>query len=367
MATRRLVILAAAALLLAAPRLAFPSVTYVVRKGDTLSGISKRFDVPEGKIRAANRMRSSKVVIGKELRIPGADAGKIAAKDAGNPAVKAAAEAAARRGPAQLHVVRQGDTPASISRRYGVSERDLRRRNLLKRGRRLKAGTLIIVRTELPETYTVREDDTLSGIARKFGMETGELTLRNGLESDRLVPGQTLALYDRAEAAETVVSPPVPAEVPVVTEEELHEAARSRPAAGDNAAESPQARIIRVAKKMLFIPYVWGGASLTGMDCSGFVWKVFAMLNRELPRSAREQFQVGRDVGRDDLSVGDLVFFQTYARYPSHVGIYLGDNRFIHASSGSRQVRITSMDHPYYVKRYIGARRLLFSENDVVN
>ncbi len=152
------------------------------------------------------------------------------------------------------------------------------------------------------------------------------------------------------------------------TEEELREAARPRPpAAMDNAVEPLQARMIRVAKKMLSIPYLWGGATLRGIDCSAYVRKVYGFLNMELPRSAREQFLVGERVEKGDLSIGDLVFFRTYAKYPSHVGIYLGDNRFIHASSLSREVKISSLDLPYYEKRYIGAKRLLFGENDVRN
>ncbi len=215
----------------------------------------------------------------------------------------------------------------------------------------------------------VREDDTLSAIARKYGMAAEDLTVRNELDSDLLVPGQELALREPAEEGPAGEPEPiVRAAVPVPTEEELKEAALPQPAAHDNAAaESPQHRVIRVATKMLFTPYLWGGVSLTGIDCSGFVRKVFGLLNLHLPRSAREQFEVGLQVEKNNLSVGDLVFFQTYAKFPSHVGIYMGDNRFIHASSGSRRVKISSLEHPYYVKRYIGAKRLLFGENDVMN
>jgi cell wall-associated NlpC family hydrolase len=103
------------------------------------------------------------------------------------------------------------------------------------------------------------------------------------------------------------------------------------------------------------------------LDCSGFVQKTFAFLNLDLPRSAREQFREGAKVAKEDLSPGDLVFFRTYAKYPSHVGIYLGDNRFVHASSREKKVTVDSLDTPYYVKRYIGAKRLLFEENDIQN
>ena len=75
----------------------------------------------------------------------------------------------------------------------------------------------------------------------------------------------------------------------------------------------------------------------------------------------------GQKVEKSNLSAGDLVFFRTYAKYPSHVGIYLGDNRFVHASARERKVTIESLDTPYYVKRYIGAKRLLLEEGDLQN
>jgi cell wall-associated NlpC family hydrolase len=92
------------------------------------------------------------------------------------------------------------------------------------------------------------------------------------------------------------------------------------------------------------------------------VQKVFGLLDIVLPRTAREQFRLGKRVCREDLSIGDLVFFRTYAKFPSHVGIYLGDNRFIHASSTDRKVTIDRMDAPYYFKRFIGGRRLPLDE-----
>jgi len=370
MAARHLVILVAALFLFAAPRPAFPDTTYTVGKGDTLSKVSKRFHVPAKEIKAKNRLQSNRIDAGQKLVIPkkGKPAGKTAEASASRrksaPAPRVLPPSVpARTRPPQIHTVRKGDTTGSISRRYDVSEGELRRQNLLKRGKRLKPGTQIVVRAEMPGTYTVREDDTLSGIARKFGMAPDELIVRNDLDSDHLIPGQELALFEPADEPEPVLL----AVEPVLTEEELQEAALPQPAVQDNASEPLQRRVIRVAEKMLRIPYMWGGTSLTGMDCSGYVRKVFALLNLHLPRSAREQFEVGRQVEKDELSIGDLVFFQTYAKYPSHVGIYMGDNRFIHASSGSRQVKISSMDHPYYVKRYIGAKRLLFGENDLLN
>lgn len=99
-----------------------------------------------------------------------------------------------------------------------------------------------------------------------------------------------------------------------------------------------------------------------GIDCSAYVQKVYSFLNVPLPRTAREQFKIGEAISKDELSIGDLVFFRTYASFPSHVGIYLGNNLFIHASSKDKMVTINSLDKPYFVKRFIGAKRLLSDE-----
>ena len=117
--------------------------------------------------------------------------------------------------------------------------------------------------------------------------------------------------------------------------------------------------IVTSAKKFLDTPYVWAGAQPGGFDCSGYIYYVFAQNKIDLPRMADEQYNVGVVVKRSQLQEGDLVYFSTYEPGPSHVGIYIGGNKFIHASSGSGQVTVTSMEKPYYVARYIGAKRVV--------
>ncbi|TJY38970.1 NlpC/P60 family protein [Cohnella pontilimi] len=110
--------------------------------------------------------------------------------------------------------------------------------------------------------------------------------------------------------------------------------------------------------KLIGIDYDYGGTTTSGFDCSGFTGYVFKKLGVELPRSSREQFAVGKKVARDDLRPGDLVFFNTNGSGVSHVGIYVGQNKFAHAST-SKGVTITSLSESYYAKRYLGARRVL--------
>lgn len=114
------------------------------------------------------------------------------------------------------------------------------------------------------------------------------------------------------------------------------------------------------AVELLGIPYRRGGASPeAGFDCSGFVSHVFNQgLGLILPRSARELSKTGDVVGREELKPGDLVFFNTMRRAFSHVGIYLGNNQFVHSPRTGGQVRIEDLRDGYWKKRYNGARRV---------
>lgn len=108
------------------------------------------------------------------------------------------------------------------------------------------------------------------------------------------------------------------------------------------------------------IQYKYGGNSpSTGFDCSGFVRYVFHnAANLTLPPTARAISQIGKSVKKDELQPGDLVFFNTLKKAFSHVGIYIGDNKFIHAPSTGKTVRVESMQDGYWASRFEGAQRL---------
>jgi cell wall-associated NlpC family hydrolase len=113
--------------------------------------------------------------------------------------------------------------------------------------------------------------------------------------------------------------------------------------------------------ELIDINYRFNGTNPdTGLDCSGFVQIVFKeAIGVLLPRSAREQSEVGAVIDRHELKAGDLVFFNTMRRAFSHVGIYLGDNRFLHAPRTGAEIRVEDMRQSYWMQRYNGARRLL--------
>ena len=117
--------------------------------------------------------------------------------------------------------------------------------------------------------------------------------------------------------------------------------------------------LLSMARQYVGVPYVWAGRSPSGFDCSGFIYYVFDQLGYGLPRMADGQFEVGIPVSRNSLEPGDLVFFETYEPGPSHVGIYIGNDQFIHASSGAGHVTVTPLNKTYYRDRYLGARRIL--------
>jgi cell wall-associated NlpC family hydrolase len=112
------------------------------------------------------------------------------------------------------------------------------------------------------------------------------------------------------------------------------------------------------AREFLGTPYRFGGEGADGIDCSSFVQQVFREHQIPLPRTAREQRMAGQDVPAAELRKGDLVFFQTYASYPSHVGIYLGDGKMIHASALKGEVTVSDINSEYYRSRFLGATRV---------
>lgn len=117
--------------------------------------------------------------------------------------------------------------------------------------------------------------------------------------------------------------------------------------------------IISTAKNYLGVPYVFGGASPEeGFDCSGFLEYVFARNGIEIPRTADKQYRLGKLVRQSQLVAGDLVFFTTYEPGASHCGIYLGNDKFIHASS-SKGIRVDDINDSYWASRYYGGKHIV--------
>ena len=122
-------------------------------------------------------------------------------------------------------------------------------------------------------------------------------------------------------------------------------------------APAPDARyggVVGIAMQYLGVPYVWGGASPSGFDCSGFSMYVYAAMGVSLPHHAASQYNMGTPVSKDQLQAGDLVFFNGLG----HMGIYIGGGQFIHAPHSGDVVKISSLSDSWYAATWVGAKRL---------
>jgi cell wall-associated NlpC family hydrolase len=287
---------------------------------------------------------------------------------------------------AKVYTVKNGDNLWEISKKFNVSVDEIKRVNNL-RGNNLKVGMKLEIpekrqkagknknqngnQDAIPQYHTVRKGENLFRIANKYGISVEELKRLNNLNNTKLSIGQKLIVKKGKSSIENFSVRP-DERVPTISTEKIENKIKlseidELKASDELSKLSVSERILLFAKKMLHLPYRFGGNSFNGLDCSYFVKKVFSLVGVTLPRSAREQFTIGIPISKDELQPGDLVFFRTYARFPSHVGIYLGDNLFIHASTRAKKVTIDSLETPYYLKRYIGAKRILNLEKEEVN
>jgi cell wall-associated NlpC family hydrolase len=135
-------------------------------------------------------------------------------------------------------------------------------------------------------------------------------------------------------------------------------ASRAEPPATAPETRGSSEGLVATALGFRGVPYRNGGSDPAGFDCSGFVQYVFAQAGKALPRETREQFRVGRDVRRSEVQPGDLVFFETVSRGPSHVGVAIGGDEFVHAPTSRGVVRVERLTSSYWSTRLLGVRRV---------
>lgn len=124
------------------------------------------------------------------------------------------------------------------------------------------------------------------------------------------------------------------------------------------AEKSASSELTDLVNEVIGTPYKWGGTTVKGFDCSGFILHIFNQFDVNLPRTSTSQAEVGNKVDKEELREGDLVFFNTSGRGISHAGIYIGEGKFAHSSS-SKGVTISKLSDDYYEKRYVTARRVV--------
>jgi len=193
--------------------------------------------------------------------------------------------------------------------------------------------------------YTVKEGDTLQSIAAGFSISTDSIVYANNLGPVPLKSGQKLTILEKEV---------VRADTQDVSRGEI---TRQVPPAVVDASRGQKA--VDMAMKHLGKPYRYGSAGPNSFDCSGFTSYIYKQMGIRLNRSAADQSKNGVKVDRKDLLPGDLIFFHTTRPGISHVGMYIGDGKFIHASSSRTGSVITSvLNSGYYNSRYVVAKRV---------
>ncbi|WP_059171897.1 LysM peptidoglycan-binding domain-containing protein [Bacillus sp. FJAT-27445] len=334
------------------------SELYTVKKGDTLSGIAAKAKSSVADIKTINKLTSDRIFLDQKLFLPG-------------PAVKAPAELSqagkATSAKAKTYIVVKGDSLSAISVKTGITIGNLKSLNNLKgdiiyigQVLKLEAASTVAVKpptptkpadqdkatapppqTNKPEppsqtipeslgVYVVVSGDTLGKISLNFRTTVEDLKGMNGLASDMIRVGQVLKVPATVETAQPAT-----------------------PLDGD---KSLTAAVITFGKSLVGTPYVWGGSTIEGFDCSGFIYYVYNQAGNQLVRHSAEGYY-NRSYEIDKPVAGDLVFFEnTYKKGISHMGIYLGDNLFLHADA-VKGVTITSLDDPYYNLRFESFKR----------
>jgi peptidoglycan DL-endopeptidase LytE len=278
------------------------------------------------------------------------------------------------------YTVRPGDTLYGISKSFGVSIEALKKANALE-GDSIKPKQVLAIPTQRgkkidevakkssnriskklsggTDSYVVQKGDSLYSISKKLGFSIEEIKKMNGLQTSTLKIDQVLLLpKDESRSDEETEELGDREKIAGVSQTE-GEKEESIASATLGKWSNPEERnlFVRVVKTFLGVPYKLGGSTLRGIDCSAFVKRIYEIFNIELPRTTREQFSVGKKVEKDQLEEGDLVFFKRRGN-SAHVGIYIGDNQFVHASSYNRQVKIDYLDTPYYSKRFLRGVRV---------
>jgi peptidoglycan endopeptidase LytE len=205
-------------------------------------------------------------------------------------------------------------------------------------------------------TYKVKKGDTLFRIARRYNISVEDIKRLNNLKGNHIKVGQILVLK---EDTETYTSLPLRT-LSSSSGESVNEMLPSPPHENNEFLPNLRDQIVELALSFQGIPYKRGGMSFNGIDCSGLVSLIFKSFGIDVPRTAREQFLMGEPVEMEELKPGDLLFFFTQrTSLPGHVGIYVGNSLFVHASRSLRRVVVSSLEESYFIKRLAGIRRFI--------
>jgi len=326
---------------------------YKVQSGDTLFSIARKFKVSIADINKLNKLNSSVIHPGETIKVP-------------NLSYVQKAKKAVVKNKKSVYKIKKGDTLISIAKKFNMKVEDIRKLNSFKKGKILIPGTEINVyakketlkKRKKVTKVVVKKGDTLWAIAKRYNLTMNEIRLLNPrVRTKGLKRGMILNVSkEKATKLAKIAKHRKKKRLRGVLAKYRKTYSTSGSSVGSNT------KVVRYAKKFLGTRYVWGASNGRAFDCSGFTSYVMRHAKgKVIPRVSRRQAYYGQYVSRSRLRAGDLVFFDTSRRrrgYVNHVGIYIGNNYFIHASSAKHRVVITSLNKPFYRQRFMWGRRV---------
>jgi len=331
-------------------------VYHTVKKGETLIAIAKEYGTSVSEIKRLNNLRSNLIREGQKLVVK-----KIVRKKkkySSNSKKYSKNNSTSIWGYETIYYrVRKGDSLWKISKKYGVSISSIKKLNRL-RSSRIKIGMRLkikvprkipkvdkikpIIGTEQKIFYQVKKGDTLENVAKKFGITPEEIKKYNLLGEEDFKVGQIIIIPEKKKLSDSEEK-----------ETQIENWKFSR------------AEIVSNAFSYLNMPYKLGGSGKKYIDCSTLTRLVYKKIGIELPKTSYYQFKEGEKVSLREALPGDLVFFRR-SKYVGHVGIYIGDNLFIHASNKMGKVTIGSLDSPYFKRHFVCVKRYIPCFDNVI-
>jgi cell wall-associated NlpC family hydrolase/nucleoid-associated protein YgaU len=365
-----------------------PAAKYTVADGDTLSSIAVQLNTTTDALLEANHLEdANRLVVGQELSVPG---GSVVPAPVARPAASSSAASSTTAAPVRVssskrilvpYTVQSGETLGQIARQFDVRADAIAQASGIDDPNRI--GVSAVLKVPLPGyEHVVTEGETLRDIAARERVDLGSLIDFNEIEDPGLIRvGQIVLVPAPSPGLQAAnLAPPAPAPAPAAPKPAASAPPAAAPPAGARKpavapaaappkpapapavappAGAPRDSVAGAALKLLGAPYVWGGSSPSGFDCSGLVWYAVRQAGKAIGRGMLGEYNSGSHPSRDELKAGDLVFFQnTYTPGLSHNGIYIGNGQFVHAADEQSGVTTSSLSSGYWASRWFGATRL---------